>query len=431
MDELMLKIDHVTKCYRLGVIGSTTLRDELQRRSARRHHREDPTRKIGSREAVAGELFKALDDVSLDIRKGERVGIIGRNGAGKSTLLKLIARITAPTEGDIWLNGRVASMLEVGTGFNDELTGRENIYMNGAILGMKRREIDAKLERIIEFSECRQFIDTPVKRYSSGMRVKLAFAVAAHLDAEIMIMDEVLAVGDMAFQRKCIQKMAEVSEMEDRTILYVSHNMATIRHLCDRVVVLEEGRVAYDGDVDEGIARYLESRANAERYIDLRTWKHGAVHQPGRLTLTHMECLSGDSNAYELGASIDFRLGFEAADDVEAAHLRIIVKNMEGDPVTMATTITPMSFSSGEERELEFTLDATRLAPARYTVNPVLYEVDEQGHDVKLDVVDDIYSFEIVAPPEFNNNMPWRQRSWGYIYSEPLELRGGDEHAEC
>lgn len=256
MEENMIYIDHVSKIYRLGQLNSTTLRAQLQRNFAKRRGEEDPTRRIGAKTYQNGETFTALDDVTLAIRKGERVGIIGQNGAGKSTLLKLISRITAPSSGVIGLNGRVASMLEVGTGFHGELTGRENIYMNGAILGMTKKEIDSKLERIIDFSEVRQFIDTPVKRYSSGMYVKLAFSIAAHLDSEIMIMDEVLAVGDLAFQKKCLDKMSDASRTEGRTVLYVSHNMDTIRRLCDRVVVLDRGRVVFDGGVDEGIARY-------------------------------------------------------------------------------------------------------------------------------------------------------------------------------
>ena len=262
MEENMINIDHVSKTYRLGQLNSTTLRAQLQRNFAKRRGEEDPTRRIGAKTYQNGETFTALDDVTLAIRKGERVGIIGQNGAGKSTLLKLISRITAPSSGVIGLNGRVASMLEVGTGFHGELTGRENIYMNGAILGMTKKEIDSKLERIIDFSEVRQFIDTPVKRYSSGMYVKLAFSIAAHLDSEIMIMDEVLAVGDLAFQKKCLDKMSDASRKEGRTVLYVSHNMDTIRRLCDRVVVLDRGRLVFDGGVDEGIARYEQMNEN-------------------------------------------------------------------------------------------------------------------------------------------------------------------------
>ena len=199
----------------------------------------------------------ALNGIDLTIYQGEAVGIIGSNGAGKSTLLKLLSKVTSPTEGEIDIYGRIASMLEVGTGFNGELTGRENVYMNGAILGMTKQEIDAKMEEIIEFSEVREFIDTPVKRYSSGMFVKLAFSVAAHLDSEIMIMDEVLAVGDVAFQKKCLEKMKYVANKEGRTVLYVSHNMNTIRKLCDRCIVLDKGKVVYQGDVESAISVYL------------------------------------------------------------------------------------------------------------------------------------------------------------------------------
>ena len=267
-DELMLKVENVSKVYRLGEIGGTTLRDEFQRLGAKIRKKEDPTKKIGTKNYNKGEKFKALDDVSFEVKKGERIGIIGHNGAGKSTLLKIISRVTGPTEGRIYLNGRVASMLEVGTGFHPELTGRENIYMNGAILGMTKKEIDAKMEDIIEFSEVRQFIDTPVKRYSSGMYVKLAFSVAAHLNSEILIMDEVLAVGDATFQQKCIKKMKDVSLSENKTILYVSHNMATIKQLCDKVLVLEKGKIIFFGDVDDGIKYYMGSSAPSTHYED-------------------------------------------------------------------------------------------------------------------------------------------------------------------
>ena len=250
--EIAVKIEGVKKQYRLGQIGGGTLQADLQSWWAKKRGKEDPNRKIGDNRVI-GETFMALNGIDLTIYEGERVGIIGRNGAGKSTLLKLLARVTAPTEGDIDIYGRITSMLEVGTGFNGEMTGRENIYMNGAILGMTKAEIDSKMESIIDFSEVREFIDTPVKRYSSGMYVKLAFSVAAHLDSEIMIMDEVLAVGDISFQQKCLEKMREVSLSNNRTVLYVSHNMNTVRHLCERVIVLDRGVVIYDGNVEDGI----------------------------------------------------------------------------------------------------------------------------------------------------------------------------------
>lgn len=222
--EVAIQLSGVKKMYKLGQIGGGTLQGDLQSWWARVRGKEDPNTKIGTDQRLVGQTFMALNGIDLTVYKGEALGIIGGNGAGKSTMLKLLSRVTAPTEGEIDIYGRIASMLEVGTGFNGEMTGRENIYMNGAILGMTKAEIDAKMEDIIEFSEVREFIDTPVKRYSSGMYVKLAFSVAAHLDSEIMIMDEVLAVGDMAFQKKCLDKMRDAAKKEGRTVLYVSHN---------------------------------------------------------------------------------------------------------------------------------------------------------------------------------------------------------------
>lgn len=206
--EIAIKLSNVKKMYKLGQIGGATLQGDLQSWWARIRGKEDPNMKIGTNQRLIGKTFMALNGIDLTVYKGEALGIIGGNGAGKSTMLKLLSRVTAPTEGELDIYGRIASMLEVGTGFNGEMTGRENIYMNGTILGMTKAEIDAKMEDIIDFSEVREFIDTPVKRYSSGMYVKLAFSVAAHLDSEIMIMDEVLAVGDMAFQKKMFEKNA-------------------------------------------------------------------------------------------------------------------------------------------------------------------------------------------------------------------------------
>ena len=254
--KVAIQIQGVKKEYRLGVISGGTLQRDIQSWWARLRHKEDPNSRIGSKNYGKNEKFVALDGIDLTIYKGERLGIIGKNGAGKSTLLKRVSRITSPTEGTIGINGRVSSMLEVGTGFHGELTGRENIYLNGALLGMSRAEVDSKIDKIIEFSEIEQFIDTPAKRYSSGMYVKLAFSVAAHLDSEIMIMDEVLAVGDLAFQKKCLDKMGDVSREEGRTILYVSHNMETIRRLCDRCIVLDKGKKIFDGDVEQAIELY-------------------------------------------------------------------------------------------------------------------------------------------------------------------------------
>ena len=273
--EIMIRVRDVKKKYKLGQIGGGTLRGDLQSWWARVRGKEDPNTLIGTDQRLIGTTFMALNGVSFEVRKGEAVGIIGSNGAGKSTLLKLLTHVTAPTEGDIDLYGRVASMLEVGTGFHPEMTGRENVYLNGAILGMTRAEIDAKMSEIIEFSEVGDFIDTPVKRYSSGMYVKLAFSVAAHLDSEIMIMDEVLAVGDMKFQKKCLTKMRQAAQRDGKTVLYVSHNMATIRNLCDRCIVLDQGKVIFDGDVEEAIAIYFSSRFYDANYVDYSKYQRG------------------------------------------------------------------------------------------------------------------------------------------------------------
>ena len=230
--KVAIRLSGIKKKYKLGQIGGGTLTADLQSWWARVRGKEDPNTMIGTDQRLVGKTFMALNGIDLTVYQGEALGIIGGNGAGKSTMLKLLCRVTAPTEGEIDLYGRVASMLEVGTGFNGEMTGRENIYMNGAILGMTKAEIDAKIEDIIEFSEVRDFIDTPVKRYSSGMFVKLAFSVAAHLDSEIMIMDEVLAVGDVAFQRKCLDKMRSVAKNEGRTVLI--HTAQSVPHFWQR-----------------------------------------------------------------------------------------------------------------------------------------------------------------------------------------------------
>ena len=306
-----IKISGVKKMYKLGQIGGGTLQADLQSWWARKRGKEDPNTKIGDNQRSNGQTFMALNGIDLSIYQGEAVGIIGSNGAGKSTLLKLLCRVTAPTEGEIDINGRIASMLEVGTGFNGEMTGRENVYMNGAILGMTKQEIDAKMEQIIEFSEVREFIDTPVKRSSSGMFVKLAFSVAAHLDSEIMIMDEVLAVGDMAFQTKCLDKMREAANRDGRTVLYVSHNMNTIRKLCDRVIVLDKGKVVFEGGVDEGIALYLGSKSTSDTHIVLRDMHRDGEFNHHVVTMTSLDILNSDDSAFELDSDVILKLGFE------------------------------------------------------------------------------------------------------------------------
>ncbi|QRE12595.1 ABC transporter ATP-binding protein, partial [Flavobacterium psychrophilum] len=245
MSKTIIKAEDISKQYRLGLVGTGTLKDDIKRWWHNIRGKEDPFLKIGqaNNRATKGEsdYVWSLQDINFEINQGDSVGIIGRNGAGKSTLLKILSQVTQPTTGKIYTKGRIASLLEVGTGFHPELTGRENIFLNGAILGMRKHEIARKLDEIIAFSGVERYIDTPVKRYSSGMYVRLAFAVAAHLESEILIIDEVLAVGDADFQKKCLGKMNQVSKGEGRTVLFVSHNMAAVKSLCNRGIVLHNG----------------------------------------------------------------------------------------------------------------------------------------------------------------------------------------------
>ena len=254
---VVVRVENISKKYQLGKIGTQSLKGDLQRWWARKRGRQDPFGTIGQELSGPHDAFWALKDVSFDLHQGEAIGIIGKNGAGKSTLLKILSRITLPTTGRLRVKGRIASLLEVGTGFNPDLTGRENIYLNGAILGMTKREVQRKFDEIVDFSGVETFIDTPVKRYSSGMYVRLAFAVAAHLESEILILDEVLAVGDAEFQKKCLGKMDDVAKRQGRTILFVSHSMTSVQSLCNKAIFLKKGCTAGIISVREAVDEYL------------------------------------------------------------------------------------------------------------------------------------------------------------------------------
>lgn len=418
--QIAVKVSGVKKKYKLGQIGGGSLQADLQSWWARVRGKEDPNSKIGENQRSNGKTFMALNGVDLTIYKGEAVGIIGGNGAGKSTLLKLLSRVTAPTEGSIDIYGRIASMLEVGTGFNPEMTGRENVYLNGAILGMTKAEIDAKMEQIIEFSEVREFIDTPVKRYSSGMFVKLAFSVAAHLDAEIMIMDEVLAVGDMAFQTKCLDKMRDAANAEGRTVLYVSHNMNTIRRLCDRCIVLDKGKVIYQGDVEEAISIYLGTKMKSDTCVDLEKIKRDPEFLNPNINMTYFEILDKKISVFDVGSVFKAKITFKSYTDINKLYFRIILKTAEGKPVTMMTSNDFLTVKKNDENSISFSVDVSNFVPGRYTVSPVFYEVNEYGTNVSLDGLKDIYCFEIATIQGFNNNMVWQQKYWGDIYCKPL-----------
>lgn len=410
--ETIIDIAHVSKQYTLGAIGGTTLREELQRKMAKLQHREDPTKKIGQRATASGEKFWALKDVSFKVQKGEAVGIIGRNGAGKSTLLKLLCRVTAPTEGSIGYNGRIASMLEVGTGFHPELTGRENVYMNGAILGMTRKEISEKMDEIVEFSEVGQFIDTPVKRYSSGMYVKLAFSVAAHLDADIMIMDEVLAVGDMRFQQKCLTKMRSAASEDGKTVLYVSHNMNTIRQLCDRCIVLDHGHIIFNGGVSEAIAYYygLHIEDSATRFALLD--KNRTENSSHQIIFENLEIIGRDNNKFERGETIKLRLNYRAEANIFNARILILVEDDGGLLIgTMASAELDREKISEGSHEIDLEIATDNFGDGRYYFNIEFSEFTDIGVCRALGHAVRAFNAEITSSWDEKNHVNWN-RSW-------------------
>ena len=413
MSELAIRVEHVSKEYRLGSIGSGTLRRDLQSWWARLRHREDPNRRIGARVHEDGERFLALDDISFDIRQGESFGILGHNGAGKSTILKLICRITSPTRGDIFLNGRITSMLEIGTGFHPELTGRENVYLNGAILGMSHAEITRKFDRIVEFSEVAPFIDTPVKRYSSGMRVKLAFSIASHLDSEIMVMDEILAGGDVAFQNKCIARMKEVAKEEGRTILYVSHNMATVKNLCSRCIVLSEGKKIFDGDTDEAIAVYMQNRNLAfTTFFDasetLRTSRCNLLHQ-----LLSLELQGVSQPRFLQGDSFPFRLKWESGDAHETLKLKLLLKTIDNIPLGIIPC-GQLAYSPNAVNQANLVFDTSYLVPGQYIAEIVLFHEEPNGNIRTYDRIPAL-RFILDARPDAAPTSHYRSRSDGHV----------------
>lgn len=346
------------KEYRLGEIGrANTLRDAL---SMWFHPDGRTSKSEGS--TLRRERFWALKDVSFEVSEGEVLGIIGANGAGKSTLLKILSRITEPTVGEVELKGRVASLLEIGTGFNDELTGRENIILNGAILGMTKREVDTKFDQIVEFSGVERFIGTPVKHYSSGMKMRLAFAVAAHLEPEILIIDEVLAVGDAEFQRKCLGKMDEVAKA-GRTVLFVSHNLAAVEGLCSRAILLAGGRVAFEGDVSQAVERYRSSIASTNDH-----------HQRGKwLTRCYFAHPRDANAATPIGGPIDFHVHFRTPQRTKRPKVGIVVRQHKtGEPVFCVNTeMLGQSPKADEATQFTctFSFDQLDLVHGDYTVD--------------------------------------------------------------
>ena len=419
MQENIIRFEHVTKEYRLGAIGGGTLRGDLQSLMARIRGKEDPNLRIGQSAYAKNERFLALDDVSFSVKTGERVGIIGHNGAGKSTLLKLLSRVTGPTKGTISYNGRIASMLEVGTGFHPELTGRENVYMNGAILGMTKAEIKKKFDDIVHFAEMEQFIDTPVKRYSSGMYVKLAFAVAAHLDADILVMDEVLAVGDMKFQQKCLGKMDDVSKNEGRTVLYVSHNMNTIRQLCTRCIVLDHGKVVFDGEVEQAIGVYMQCQGNMDQTeFDLShmSSKPNPATLPAKML--GLRLLEKTSAVYHTGEPMKFELSVLSRQNFAHLRFRFELRFADDVPVGTVPDVDLGAMSIGERKTFQMQFDTSWLTRGKYRVYLVLFEMNEFGTCMDHDLILPAFSFEV----EDDNTIVWNLNSWGHIRLPDIQM---------
>ena len=363
MNRPIIDVRGISKAYRLGTIGATSLKDEMQRLWARARHGR-------AQDSAGAKEFWALRDVSFDVQPGEVVGIIGKNGAGKSTLLKILSRITQQTSGEIRLRGRVASLLEVGTGFHPDLTGRENVFLNGAILGMTKAEIRRKLDEIVAFAEVEQFIDTPVKRYSSGMYVRLAFSVAAHLEPEILIVDEVLAVGDVAFQQKCLGKMGTAART-GRTILFVSHNLAAVQNLCRRAVLLEHGLLVADGPSEAIVPRYVAlSSSVADVSLANRQDRAGTA----LVRMTSVSLTDGDGAAvaaFRCGAAARLVLRYDnlAGRTLKNAQIDVGIDDAAGQRVALLssgfTSDSPLELDADVDT-IEVRIDRMPLMPGRY-----------------------------------------------------------------
>ena len=370
----VIKIENLSKQYRLGVIGTGTISHDINRFFAKIRGKEDPFLKVGevNDRSVKGEsnLVWALKDLNFEVKEGEILGIIGKNGAGKSTLLKVLSKVTGPTTGSIKVKGRIASLLEVGTGFHPELTGRENVFLNGAILGMTKAEIASKLDEIVEFSGCAKYIDTPVKRYSSGMMVRLGFSVAAHLEPEILIVDEVLAVGDAEFQKKCLGKMKEISG-EGRTVLFVSHNMASINNLCDRCIFLDKGQIAFDGGVSETIDYYLSGVKNLQEKISVSERKDRTGLGKARFTGIELIDNNGAPIEYiQTGDKVCMKVEVtNFTDEIQKVYPSVILYDSKGERVFAFSSMVLKKMFKLEPQSsqfIEFSWDKCILSPDNY-----------------------------------------------------------------
>jgi len=427
---LAIKAENISKQYRLGQIGTGTLSHDLNRTWHRIRGKEDPYLKVGEANDRAAkgesEYVWSLRDIDFEIEQGDAVGIIGRNGAGKSTLLKLLSKVTKPTTGHFKINGRIASLLEVGTGFNPEMTGRENIFLNGAILGMRRSEIKRKFDEIVDFSGVERYIDTPVKRYSSGMYVRLAFAVAAHLESEILIVDEVLAVGDAEFQKKCLGKMGDVSKGEGRTVLFVSHNMAAVKSLCNSGIVLEKGHIVFTGGSEEASNFYLAKNfSKAGEALSERTDRKG----DGRLQVTAIDIMNASGDAVSdliLGEPCRMIFSFARSAEVDLRNFVFAAQIYDGNERVVTTIATDEIGTRFDEIPAsgEFVIDIPKLAlrAGSYYVKYIISEKrsNSSGHNT-IDYLSEAAAFNVLSTDLYGTGMMMRPH--GYVQDATISVR--------
>ncbi|TDR22946.1 ABC transporter ATP-binding protein [Flavobacterium cheniae] len=398
--DIILKAENISKQYRLGTVGTGTLSHDLNRWWHAIRGKEDPYLKVGETNDRSSkgnsDYVWALQDINFEVNRGEVLGIIGKNGAGKSTLLKILSKVTAPTTGVIKSRGRIASLLEVGTGFNPELTGRENIYLNGAILGMTKKEITSKLDEIIAFSGCERYIDTPTKRYSSGMTVRLAFAVAAFLEPEILVVDEVLAVGDAEFQKKAIGKMQDISKSEGRTVLFVSHNMAAVRSLCTRGMLIENGKTIFFGDIDETIDLYLKSSIfsfNSNNYIEFDEKEAPIQISKFEVSSLNLKGERSNSSGVLMGNILEFSIFVLANQAYNNLKASIIISTASGTRIAAIRSheITDFIFDSKGDFVFKATASDLKLMPGDYVVTIALAE-----NNTTIDIKEECLGFTVV-----------------------------------
>lgn len=393
MSESVIKVENLSKQYRLGLVGTGTLGHDLNRLFARFLGKEDPYTLVGDTNdrsaAQQSEYVWALRDINFDVKQGEVLGIVGKNGAGKSTLLKILSQITTPTKGSVKIKGRVASLLEVGTGFHPELTGRENIYLNGAILGMRRWEISKKLDEIISFAGTEKYLDTPVKRYSSGMKVRLGFAVAAHLEPEILIVDEVLAVGDAEFQAKCLGKMGEISKSEGRTILFVSHNLSAVNNLCARSILIENGAMKLSDSTERVIEEYLGYSSSKKEHT---FYKENTKKKKAEITMVKLEEMKA---VFDVSQDISLNMQIEFNSECGHTFAAILLYDKKGNLVFISTTEDSKAISicdNSSKKCLRVSLPAYLMKPGEYSIHVSVYEKDFGN----LDKIAPALNFEVI-----------------------------------